>query len=184
MHDGALRRKQFREMANQVDLLVLAHYDGAIDDEEFVLLFDFQKSRSLFLPYWKYDRFNLDHMNEDECISEFRFQKNDIPHFKNVLQIPDRIVCYNGTNVCGLEAFCIFLKRYAYPCRYLDMIHRFGRPVPELCIITNHVLSLIYDRWNFLLSDMNQPWLTSANLQIFADSIYENGAPWKTAGDL
>jgi len=122
-------------MANQ-ELLLLAHFENVIDDEEFLLLYDLQKSNNLVLPYWKYDKFNLQQMQKDECISEFRFEKEDIPRLKNILQIPDRIVCYNGTSVCGLEAFCIFLKRYSYPCRYLDMIPRFGRPVPELCIIS------------------------------------------------
>ena len=57
------------------------------------------------------------------------------------------------------------------------MIPRFGRAAPELCIISNHVLSFIYDRWSFLLNDMNQAWLSQRNLQIFADAIHEKGAP-------
>ena len=33
--------------------------------------------------------FDLNDISEDDCISEFRFQKNDIRRLKNVLQIPD-----------------------------------------------------------------------------------------------
>ena len=36
----------------------------------------------------------------------------------------------------------MLLKRLAYPCRYNDMIARFGRPVPELCKITNRIMDL------------------------------------------
>ena len=162
-------------MAEVRVLLLLAHYGNIINDEEFVLLHDLQKSQNLVFPYWKYDRFHLDDLENDECIAEFRFEKEDIFILNVVLQLPERICCYNGTNVSSLEALCIFLKRYAYPCRYLDMISRFCRSVPELCIINNHMLNFIYDRWSFLLSSMNQ--LSPANIQIFADAIHQKGSP-------
>ena len=47
-----------------------------------------------------------------------------------ILNLPDRIVCYNGVNVSRAEAFWFFLKRFAYPCRYVDLIPRFARPAP------------------------------------------------------
>ena len=159
------------------DLLLLFHDERLIDDEEFILLYELQSSKNLEIPYWKYDRFNLNNMENDECIAEFRFEKEDIFDLKDILQIPDRVICYNGTNVSSIEALCIFLKRYAYPCRYLDMINRFGRPVPELCIISNYVLNFIYERWGYLLNSMNQAWLSPHNLQLFADIIHEKGAP-------
>jgi hypothetical protein len=34
----------------------------------------------------------------------------------------------------------------AYPCRYSDMIPRFAKPVPVLCMITNTVVDYIYDQ--------------------------------------
>ena len=55
-------------------------------------------------------------MENDERISEFRFEKEDLFLLHDVLQIPDRITCYNGTAVSGIEALCICLKRYAYSC--------------------------------------------------------------------
>lgn len=164
-------------MASTSDLLLLAHDDDLINDEELLLLYDIQKSKNLCFPYWKYDRFDLGKMENDECKAEFRFEKEDIVVLRNIFQLPNRFICYNGTNVCSLEALCIFLKRFAYPCRYLDMISRFGRSVPELCIITNHTMNFIFDRWGFLLSSMNQQWLSSANLQLFADIVSEKGAP-------
>ena len=113
---------------NENDLLLHAYFDGLIGDEEFLLL-DF-KTDNLYLPYWNYPKFQLNNMSDDECISEFRFQKNDIVFLCQTLQIPFEIKCYNGTVVSGIEALCICLKRLAYPCRYLDMIPRFARPVP------------------------------------------------------
>ena len=94
-----------------MDLLLLAHNDNVINDEEFLLLHEIERSKNLDLPYWKYPRFNLQEMENDECISEFRFEKDDILTLKGILQIPERIICYNGTNICGLEAFCIFFEK-------------------------------------------------------------------------
>ena len=39
----------------------------------FALLYDLNSSENLKFPYWKYGRFNLDSMTDDECKSEFRF---------------------------------------------------------------------------------------------------------------
>ena len=83
----------------------------------------------------KTQTFLIGTMNEDECAANFRFKKNDIYDMKDLLQIPDDVHCYNGTKVDGIEALCIFMRRFAYPIRYGDMISAFGRPVPELCMI-------------------------------------------------
>ena len=83
------------------------------------------------------------------CVAEFRFQKDDIYNLPGVLLVLDEIVCYvcyNGTKVSNIEALCIFLRIYAYPWRYLDLIHGLARPVPGLCIINNFVLKLFL--WN------------------------------------
>ena len=51
--------------------------ENIIDDEEFLLLYDVNKSRD-DNPYWSYDSFNLDNLDDSESWSEFRFLKNDI----------------------------------------------------------------------------------------------------------
>ena len=91
-------------------------------------------------PYQKYDRFDLDELGNDQCKAEFRFYKNDIFKLAEYLQLPDEIVTYNGLVVGSIPALCIYLKRFTYPYRYGDMVSHFARPVPELCIITNHMI--------------------------------------------
>ena len=100
------------------------------EEEEFLMFYDINRTHNLDLPYWKYEKFDLDHLENDECVAEFRFQKEDIYDLPCVVQIPDEIVCYNGTKVSDIEDLCIFFKRHGYPCRYLNLIHRFTRPVP------------------------------------------------------
>ena len=71
------------------EALLFAYQDGSIDDTEFALLYDLNSSENLEFPYWKYGRFDLDSMTDDECKTEFRFFKNDIYLLGEVLDIPD-----------------------------------------------------------------------------------------------
>ena len=136
-------------------------------------------------PYWKYDRFDLDELRNDQCKADFRFYKNDIFKLAEYLPLPDEIVTYNGLVVGSIPALCIYLKSFTYPCRYGDMVSHFARPVPELCIITNHVIDWIYNRRHHLLSRYNHDLLSPANVMLYADAIYIDQAQlWKAAGGL
>ena len=61
---------------------------------------------------------------------------------------------------CRIPAFlylCILFElsfRLAYPCRYVDMMSTFARPVPELCMMYNTVLDWIYDVHGFHLTSL------------------------------
>jgi len=58
------------------------------------------------------------------------------------------------------------------------MVPRFARPIPELCIITNRVMNLIYNQWSFLLSDFEgRNRLFPQNLEKYAAPIHAKGAP-------
>ena len=76
----------------------------------------------------------------------------------------------------AVEALCICLKRLVYPCRYCDMIPRFGRPVLQLCTMFNTVVNTIYNNFAHLLNDIDQPYLFQANLKLYADAIHAKGA--------
>ena len=73
-------------------------------------------------------------------------------------------------------SLCMVLKRLAYPCRYSDMIARFGRSVPELSVMTNVMIDWIYDEHSRRLSDFNQLFLSRACLQAYLDEVHEKGA--------
>ena len=128
-----------KEVRNQ---LLISDDDGVINDEEFLLLYDLNRSNNVDLPYNSYPGFDFDDLADDECLSEFRLYKNYLPSLAEVLGIPEVVEC-------------IFLKRYSYPCRYSGMIARFGKPVPVLCVINNYMIDYIYQahshrilRWN------------------------------------
>lgn len=156
--------------------LLYAYDSSIINDEEFVLLYDINTAKSPDFPYWNYETFELDMMSDDECQAEFRFHKNVVYILKDVLNLPDEFTCYNGLTIDGIEGLCIFLKRFAYPCRYLDMISRFARPVPQLCMTSNLVIDYLYTHWNYLLTSLNQPWLSPDNLENFANAPFQAGS--------
>ena len=84
--------------------------------------------------------------------------------------------CYNGLKVDAVEAMCIFLKRFAYPCRYAELIPRFSKPEPQLCMIANQTMNIIYDTWHHLFTTFEQPWLDHPKLESFAEAIHLKGA--------
>ncbi|KAK3717083.1 hypothetical protein QZH41_000443 [Actinostola sp. cb2023] len=57
------------------------------------------------------------------------------------------------------------------------MIHRFGRPVPEISMITNTVMDFIFDNHGHKLTQWNFDILSPPELQIYADAISSQGAP-------
>ena len=164
-------------LRNVRNSLLTAFDSNVINEEEFLMLYDIYSTKNPDIPYWSYTKFDLDDMSDDECKCEFRFLRSDVYRLVDVLQLPQEIFCFNGLKVNSVEALSIFLKRFAYPCRLLDMVPRFARPVPQLSMISNHVMNYLYDRWNHLFTTLNQNWLSQNNLEIFADTVFQKGAP-------
>ena len=100
--------------------------------------------------YTQYERFDQQSVPEAECISNFRFERGDIPILTDALGLPETFHCYQRTTARKVEGLCVLLRRLAFPCRYADMIPMFGRPVPELSLIANEVIDCIYNGlyWN------------------------------------
>ena len=107
----------------------------------------------------------------------FRFRKQDIPLLAQVLGVPEKIACPQRSVCSGMQAFCMVLKRVAYPCRYSDMIQCFGRPVPELCMITNTMLDWIFDNHSHRILNWNANILNPHFLEVYANAIQRKDAP-------
>ena len=135
------------------------------------------KSNNLDLPYDSYESFDFDVLEEDECLSEFRFQKHDIPLLAEVLGVLDVFKCSQRSIADGVEGLCILLKRLAYPCRYSDMLPRFARPVRLLCMISNTVLDFIFERHGHRILQWNNTVLNLLSLETYSNAITAQGAP-------
>ena len=104
------------------DALVTAYFENYISDDEFVFLYDANRSKPVY-PYWKFDNFDLNNWDEDECFAELRFFKSELPALMDCFGIPEKIVCSQRSICGGMEGLCILLKRLSYPCRYCYIIH-------------------------------------------------------------
>jgi hypothetical protein len=157
-------------------LLLDSYNDGLIDEDEFVVLYDLNRSKNPEFPHENYERFDLDGMDPAECKAEFRFEKHDLPLLAEALGIPDVFKCEQRSICDGMEGLCMLLRRFAYPCRYSDLIPRFGRPVPVISMITNEVLHFIYDNHHHRITDWNAILMSPASLQQYINAVFRKGS--------
>ena len=141
-------------------------------------MYDLNRSTNLDFPYEQYPLFDLDDMQNDECLVEFRFHKNDLPILAGVLGIPDQFILEQRSVVEGMEALCMLQKTLTYPRRYSDMIQRFGqRPLSVLCLATNRVVDFVYTAHHQRITDWYLAILNPPALHMYADCIHQHGAP-------
>ena len=110
-------------------------------------------------------------MDDSECLAEYRFHKNEVPVLFRGLELPQSFKCHQGTICYGLEALRITPRRFAYPCRYSDLIPRFGRSVPELSMISNHVIDTFYQEHNHRITQRNNTLRNPPLLENYARTI-------------
>ena len=87
------------------------------------------------------------------------------------LGIPDYMCYYQGTRFSGIEGICLLLRRLAYPCRYSDLIPRFGRAEPEISMITKKMTDFVFDEHSHRVLQWNYFLLSPPKLQGYADAI-------------
>ena len=146
----------FREIRR---IILQSFDDGDISEDEFLLLYDVNTFKNPDFPYKSYGKFDLNDMDDNECLSEFRFRKSDLPVLFEALHLPNYFTCQQGTICDGIEGLCIALRRFAYPCRLSDLIPRFGRPVPELRMISSLVVDTVYQEHNHRIPQWNDTLL-------------------------
>ena len=111
-------------------------------------------------------------MDEDECLAEFKFRKQDILILSDILRISQRFICEQRSICDGLTQLCMLLKRLSYPCRMGDIISRFARPVAVINMITNTVINYIYSQHGHRITTWNHVLVNLEKLQIYANAIY------------
>ena len=74
----------------------------------------------------------------------FVFYREDFYELAEQMQLPDEIAFYNGLVGATLPTSCPYLKALLL-CLQILVFH-FARPIPELSIITNLMMEMIYGR--------------------------------------
>ena len=89
------------------DALILARHQQYITDTEFILLFECNLSRPLFL-YGKFEMFRLDCWDDEECKVELRFAKSDLALLNVYSEFPTRLHVSKELHVLELKAYVFF----------------------------------------------------------------------------
>lgn len=107
-----------------LDAAVALFVNDFIDEHDFFAVYENTSRKSPAYLYWSYERLEtqLQQMNDDECKAEFRLGLSELPVLAEALRIPEKFTCPNRTVATGMEGLCITLKRFAYPCRFSDML--------------------------------------------------------------
>ena len=122
-------------------------------------------------------RMNIETLEDEECFQMFRFFKEDLYHLKDCLNLPDRVVCRNGTTESGINTLAILLRRLAYPNRLCDLVPIVGRSVQEISEIFYAGIEHIYDNFHDLITDINAPfWLSNNYLDTYCGAVSRKGS--------
>ena len=125
------------------ELLLPSLQEEIIDDEKFSALYQAYAPKNVPFQHSAYENFSLKKKNSAECKADFPVDKRNIALLVEALRVPPIFKCSNGTICDGTEGLCIVLKRFAYPCRYSDMMPIFRRSVPEMSLICNQIYAHI-----------------------------------------
>ena len=58
------------------------------------------------IPYWNFERFDLENFDNVQCLTDFCIRKNDIFRLKECLQLPENIVCSQRNTCEPVERMC------------------------------------------------------------------------------
>ena len=135
---------------------------AAIEDCEIPLLLAQEKKDSACF------RLGIDAIPAEQCKTMFRFEKNDLRRLQTALNFPEENLVPNGTKTSGFEAFCIMLRRLAYPNRLIDLAPILGRSTSEISVIFSYAIDHVYNALGHLVQNLNNKFLRPADLQSYA----------------
>lgn len=83
-----------------------------------------------------------------------------------------------------MDGLSRLLERLAYPCRYSDIIPGFGRPVPEMSMMTSVVLDWSYNEHGHHLTGFNNPSCPVPLCENMQMQSIKKGAPLNNCWDF
>ena len=118
-----------------------------------------------------------ENISEAECKAEFQFERGDFERLANILQLLPTFKCLQGSICDRIDCLGILLRRLAFiPCHYSDMVSRFAKPVPVLCMISNVVLNYIFNLHHHRITSWNRSILNPLAIQQYVDAVSDKGA--------
>ena len=164
-------------------LLLVAHDDGDLDDDDLLVLAameEFASARGLLRIDFSLhlgNRLHLSSLDDEMCSSRFRFTRKQIEELMIGMQIPDEFRSPCRTKWFGLDGLLIVLRRLAYPARLADLVSEVGRSEAVLSLIFNTMLGWISTRWGHVLSNpFAQPYFTASRIASYARAVRQKSS--------
>ena len=111
-------------------------------------------------------------MDEETCVSGFRFSKSQLKHLNVVLRFPNKMTGHNRVAWTGLEGMLVMLRRLSYPNKLREMTEEFGRAKAALSLIFNEILLWFTAPWCHLLENpFVRPYFTPALVNPYVDAF-------------
>ena len=75
--------------------ILLQSFDNGDISEDELLLYDVNTSKNPDVPYESYGKFDLNDMDDSQCLSEFHFHKSDVLVLPEALHLPNYFTIVN-----------------------------------------------------------------------------------------
>ena len=75
--------------------ILLQSFDNGDISEDKLLLYDVNTSKNADVPYESYGKFDLNDMDDSQCLSEFCFHKSDLLVLPEALHLPNYFTIVN-----------------------------------------------------------------------------------------
>jgi hypothetical protein len=185
---------QCREWLDDAEILLLfSQFDGGdLDIDEKALCYDaviillqavidtYTPRQPIYIgPRIRFRR-TVDYFSDSECRIHFRINTQEkLRAVLHAWDVPDRLVAQNGSVFSGEEAFLMFLDRFSYPKRYVDMETTFGCEETQINRAVNGMINFMYDKHAFRMHNnlaFWQPYFSKWNEKIICH-IHDRGHP-------
>jgi len=143
-------------------------------DDESVFLFLIENYN--FTMQAKRERINLNQLTDSDLISPFHFTWTDLAEIADLLRLPVDITTSSRMRVSPVEGLFILCLRLASSGQLHILSLFFGYSKSMLSEVFWTMLELIYQEWDFLLSDFGSGHLSRERLQLVATKTFAKGA--------
>ena len=121
-------KKEFESLST---VLVIAHNEGDVDDEELLLLLLALEEDLLQPSHVLPPRLCLRSLDDHTCKLRFCFSSAEIVELCHALRIPEKMVGPSRVSWTGLEGLLVVLRRLSYPCHLGELSDELGRSLPN-----------------------------------------------------
>lgn len=121
-------------------------------------------------------RTSWDVVDTVEFKRQTRFEQSDFVRLRKALRIPDEMRFENGCILVGEEALFILLRRFAYPCRLMDIGNQMNCSVALISVVRNQLCAFLHVQWKHLLEQHTSRFGVE-KLREYSQQLFRAGCP-------